>query len=167
MCLCKLEGNDYLTDGRILVALYAQAASTHTLLLIHHMVGATLLFPSVLLALVVPHPFFPSLPSALSSAFQIYGDSAPMASCEMSVGEVSSIYTSSPLSPSLPSPSPQILSPFPSLSQSRYSRDARGRGGAARSRGCRGVRAEQRRQGCRDVAIAARGAMAVRHGPRS
>ena len=103
MCLCKLEGNDYLTDGRILVALYAQAASTHTLLLIHHMVGPTLLFPSVLLAPLVPHPFFPSLPSALSSAFQIYGDSAPMASCEMSVGEVSSIYFSSPLS----------LHPFP------------------------------------------------------
>ena len=55
-------GKDYPTDGRILVALYAQAASTHTLLLIHHMVGPTLLFPSVLLAPLVPHPFFPSLP---------------------------------------------------------------------------------------------------------
>ena len=96
-----MNGNDYPTDGRILVALYAQAASTHTLLLIHHMVGPTLLFPSVLLAPPVPHPFFPSLPSALSSAFQIYGDSAPMASCEMSVGEVSSIYFSSPLSLSI------------------------------------------------------------------
>jgi len=34
-----------------------------------------------------------------------------MASCEMSVGEVSSIYSSSPLSPSLPSPPPKFSLP--------------------------------------------------------